>query len=542
VEFREVHLRRSKTARAVTIICMFTCIFSSIVDLDPALAFSQGFGDGAFDAIRPIALACGPIIGHGQVWEPSSKGSILAGLGKNHPVQVPRDEWDDGIWRDAASYARDESNGVYDAWPCDPFVASLYNEQEVVDYVALKSVAKAKRYMSEYASYIVAGLQRVNRQLRAKLKVKVEILKLGKPPRVIHEFDGGETVMAHSWALPLEAFIKSRLSWKGLATRDKWKPVAAAVDRFGGDCYVVCLDDVARDGNTIGPDFSALQVLLTRLGLDLHREGHLARLLRRGVYLTTAIGTVLSPVQRLLSGASFTSGMNWVTSRFVWWRICRWMGLHSSEYVVICEGDDNVGVICGRAYRRRRLHRVLTEEWIRSAGLRCGKRLKVEAMGWQRDGVAWPCVGGKAVFADGRWKFMPSWDRALIKAGWAINYDWQSYRHAGGRITARAWALNDRFDGVPVFWQYARAVAAYAEVFGQCPIFDDDESRKKDEEGWAGGLAASPDDHSRLCYAIAYGVGVGDQLLLESVIGDAVKDGDWTRDLTREFHDIASRE
>lgn len=511
------------------------------MSVDPILKLSQGFHEPNYAVEKPTALACGPIIGHGQIWEPTDKGSILAGLAKNHPAQVPERYWDPEIWHDARSYAAAESNGRYDAHPCDGFHSSLFSEQDVMDYVAIKSPSKAKRYMEEFIRYVSSGTGVINDVLVGKLKVKVEVLKLGKPPRVIHEFDGGETIMAHSWALPLEAFIKTRLSWKGLATRDKWRPIAKAVEHFNGDCYVVCLDDVARDGNTISPDFCALQHVLENLGLNMSRDGYGERLWRAGIVLATVLGRVISPLRRLLSGASYTSAMNWCTSRFLWYRLRKWLGLHRLDIIVICEGDDNVAVIRGRAYRRLGLRDSLTPDWIHTAGLRCGKNLKVEAMGWFAENTCWPCVGGNAVFHDGGWKFSPSIDRALIKAGWAVNHDWASLKHISGRVTARAWALNDRFDGVPIFWQYARVTAAYAEALGCGPIFDSDETHKFEEEGWDGGLASEPDDHSRQCYAVAYGVDIGTQLLLESLLADCITDQDYTRDLTREFSDLLGR-
>jgi len=466
--------------------------------------------------------------------------SFRAGLAKNHAAQVPELQWDDSIASDAERYAAAEAADLYDAMGTGTVRRySLLTTQEVAWHVAEKSPSKSKRYVQAFVDYIRSGTSRFSNRQSAVLKVKVEMLKAGKPPRVIHDFDSGETVLAHAWAMVLEKFIRTRPSWKGLKTAEKWFPLEAAVGLFAHDCYIVCLDDVARDCNTIRHDFMALSHLLRLLGVDMIREGHLHRLLRRGIKLFTPFGWVLSPIMRLFSGASFTSSMNFVTSRFFWYRLRRWLGLRTSDIVVICEGDDTIAVIRGNSYRRLHLDTVLNDAWVAAAGLRCGKVLKVEQMGWFGDGTAWPAVGGKIVFCDGVWSFLPDLGRAYIKAGWAINHDFVSARVMAGRITARSWALNDRFNGVPIFWAYARVVAAHAASLGAKPLFDSDEDFNRFEEGWSGGLASGPTDSARKAYAVAYGVGIGNQLLLESLLFKCIDDSDFTRDLTVEFRDLA---
>lgn len=521
---------------------MLSCLYTDVVTLDPNLKFSQSFDCTFPTGPRFAALACGPVIGFGQVWDSLDLGSIRAGLAKNHAAQVPDEEWDLHIGFDAQRYARAEAEGVYDALGEGVlYKGSLLSTPEVV-LTASWAPSKCKRYMDAFVDFIRSGTSLINRRQAALLKVKVEMLKAGKPPRVIHDFDSGETVLAHSWAMVLEKFIRTRLSWKGLKTRDKWKPLATAVAHFSNDCYIVCLDDVARDCNTITPDFWALTWFLEYIGVDMHREGHFSRLMRLGIKLFTPFGVVVSPLRRLFSGASYTSGMNWCTSRFLWYRLRRWLLLKRTDIIVICEGDDNIAIIRGSAYRSRKLGSVLTDKWVERAGRRCGKVLKVEAMGWFGPGTAWPAVGGKIVFHQGDWCFLPDYSRAIIKAGWAINYDWQSFSVMAGRVTARSWALNERFDGVPLFWAYARVVAAYAVTLGADPIFESDELFAKDEAEWDGSLAGPPTDACREAYALAYGVGVGNQLLLEQLLHDCAAAGDFTRDLTVEFRDLARPE
>lgn len=466
----------------------------------------------------------------------------MAGLAKNHADQVPEECWDPHLFSLAELYARAEVGGYYDAITAPASEQyHLLSEQEVLDWVSEKSPSRGRRYTRDFVEYTAAGMCDIMRKLRAKLKVKSEILKLGKPPRVIHDFDPGETVLAHAWAVPLERFIKTRLSWKGLKSHEKWIPFAVATAHFGGDCYIVCLDDIARDANTIPSDFCALTYLLLLLGIDIKREGHMARLWRMGVSLVTKMGGLVSKLIRLFSGASFTSGMNWCTSRFMWYCILRWVGLSHNEAIVVAEGDDNFCVIEGAAARRLRLDELLTEDFIASLGLRLGKRLKVEAKGWFTDGTAWPAVGGMTVCLDGQWAFMPALDRAIIKAGWALNNDWASYKTVAGRVTARSWALNDRFSGVPIFWAYARAVEAYAVHLGAKPIFDAEEEYHRSEFGWSGGLASPPSILARRMYELAFGVDCGNQLILEDLLFASVADGDFTRDLTLEFRDLACR-
>lgn len=519
---------------------MYSSLYLGESDLS-GLKLGRNWGVNSDSSVRPIAVACGPVIGHGQVWEPLHRGSIEAGLAKNHASQITSGLRAD-VYELAKHHAWLEFTGKYDALSVPASQYSLMSDGEVLDWVHDKDPSRGARYQRDYLDYVLSKFGTYTYDLVTKLKVKVEILKLGKPPRVIHDLDPGETVLAHAWAIPFENFIKTRLSWKGLRTTDKWVPFATATAYFGGDCFIICLDDVARDCNTQGHDFYALAYLLSYLGIDMQREGHLRRLFRAGAYLITVIGGVTSPVWRLLSGASYTSGMNWNTSRFLWTHLRTRLGIRRRDIIVVAEGDDNFAVIRGSVARSLRLDSILSESRVSSLGREVGKVLKIEKLGWFGPDTWWPAVGGRSVYSHDKWAFLPDQGRAFIKAGWAISHDFASFTALAGRITARSWALNERFDRVPVFWAYARVVAAYSAHLGAPPLFDSDESRKRDELGWDGGLACAPDDIVRHMYFVAYGVGVGDQLILEDLLFSAMRDGDYTRDLTLEFRDIACRE
>lgn len=508
------------------------------VDRD-GLKFHKGFCNDYLAQQRLGAVACGPIIGHGVYWDPKCYYSVLAGINKNHAEQVSDVDMSHDLHSLSVVYAESEVNGHYDAISV-PHTTPLHllSEDDVISFVAEKSPAKARRYMAGFIEYISGGYP--TGRARCKLKVKPEILKLGKSPRVIHDFDVGETVMAHSWAIMLEKFVKTTLCWKGLSTAQKCLPFKTAFDHFNGDCFVVCLDDEARDSNTKRINFVTLTMLLTCLGIIL-TTGHLFRLWRVGVGLLTLFGKVWSKDMRLLSGVSYTSSMNWVTSRFMWYCIMHWLGVSYKDYIVCADGDDNFAAIRGSVVRLLDLSSVFTEEKLRHFGLKLGKRLKLEKAGWMVDGTSWPAVGGESVYLSGEWGFMPSQSRSIIKAGWALNNDWDSFKAVAGRIAARAWALNDRFDGIPIWWAYARVVASYSEHLGAPPIFDSDEEYLKSEQGWTGGLAKEPTVQQREMYSVAFGVDCGSQLLCEQLLFDAMRRGDYTADLTLEFRDLLCR-
>jgi len=539
VDFVTICLRSKSTTAVERFVVMLTTLHPEVAVDREGLKFHRGFRNDNISQQRLGAVACGPIVGHGVYWDPKNYYSVLAGINKNHADQVDDSELSHDLEDLSSAYAEAEVNGHYDALS-KPHKTPLHllSEDEVISSVAEKSPAKARRYLAGFIDYISGGYP--TGRARCKLKVKPEILKLGKSPRVIHDFDVGETVMAHSWAILLEWFIKTTSCWKGLKTALKYLPFKVAVDHFDGDCYGVCLDDEARDSNTKKINFLTLTMLLTCLGIIL-TPGHLFRLWRVGVSLLTLFGRVWSRHMRLLSGVSYTSSMNWVTSRFMWFCIMYWLGVSYRDYIVSADGDDNFAIIRGRVVRTLKLERYFTEARLKKFGLRLGKRLKLEKAGWVVDGTSWPAVGGESVFLNGDWCFMPSQSRSIIKAGWALNNDWDSYKAVAGRVTARSWALNDRFDGVPIWWAYARVVAAYSQHLGAAPIFDSDEDHQRSEQGWDGGLAREPTVLQREMYAVAFGVDCGNQLLCEQLLFDAMRRGDFTADLTLEFRDLLCR-
>jgi len=540
VHFAKYSLWDKTKRRMFEFVVMYSSIYPKVEELSSAVKLGRGFGDDGVAAPRFCAVACGPVVGHGVFWEPRHFNSVLAGINKNHAEQVAECWLSDDLLQLAQDYAHAEACGTYDALsrpyqsPC-----SLLSEDEVIAIVALKSPSKARRYLADFTEYISSFI--CSGRAKCKLKVKPEILKLGKSPRVIHDLDSGETVLAHSWAILLEMWIKTTLCWKGLRTNQKCVPFCDACQHFNNDCYLVCLDDEARDSNTLRINFVVLCMLLEALGIHI-RGVYFRCLMRAGVVLVTCFGIVISPFIRLKSGVSYTSGMNYVTSRFDWFCILYWLEVPVSAYIVCAEGDDNFACIEGNIVRRLGLESCFGTDQLRMFGLKLGKRLKMEKQGWLRDGTSWPAVGGDSVYLAADWGFIPSLPRCLIKAGWAINNDWESFKVVAGRVSARAWALNDRFDRVPIWWAYARVVAAYAAHLGCPPIFDADEEYQREDQCWSGGLANEPSVLQRRMYEVAFGVGCGNQLICESLLLQCISDQDYTRDLTREFGALLCRD
>jgi len=488
---------------------------------------------------RPIAIACGPVIGCGQIWEPEDYGSIMAGVAKNHPDQVPVDELHPDLFAIIADYLILEISGKYDAmgdgclWTADPLPVN-----SVLAHVAEKNPAKARRYFEKYLDWVAHEEPWSRSHHEALIKVKVEMLKWGKVPRVITDFHSACTVIAHQFSIPLEKFLKTRVSWKGLKLRDKWKPVAALAARFNYDVYMLFLDDVARDGNTMAHDLVVFVCLLVMAGTMTGGDDvdTVSIIILAGIWARTSVGQLWSCLIRLFSGASYTSCMNFVTSRALWHFIRFLLGLTPMEFAVACEGDDNAGAICGEAFRSKGL--ALDESVVAGLGRQYGKILKIEAHGWLLPRTAWPCVGGHAVYlGEYVWRFIPSVSRAVIKAGWSVCYDF-GHKSCVGRVTARAWALNDRFCHIPIFWVYSHVVAGYAAALGGSPVFDREEQFLMEEEGWDGTLALPPDDHYRDAFHVVTGVCPAQQAVVERRLKEVLLAGDWLADLTPLFEDL----
>lgn len=538
------HQPKNKRARVKKFVVLMSTLYTEKVSLDKCVRMNYFSSPDAWFAVpRPIAVACGPIIGCGQVWETGHAGSILAGVAKNHADQVPETEWSSRLFSLANEYAKEEALGFYDAAGTgERYFTHAWSSQEVLDNIALVNPTKSRRYGEAHDLHLrvftfVEGMCK-----KAVIKVKREMLKWGKPPRVITEFESGETVEAHQYAMPLEKFIKTRLSWKGLKTSDKCTPFRVACELFDNDCYIVCLDDVARDSNTTWMDLMRYALLLAWLGI--WGTGQTFNMMfRRGVRGRTLVGILMSLLYRLFSGESDTSGRNWTTSRAMWSFLRRHMGLTRMDFVAVCEGDDNFAALKGAAVRELGLEALFTDEYFIKLGRLFGKVLKVEKQGWLRDRTAWPAVGGDSVYLDGLWSFIPSQSRGIIKAGWAISTDFGSYASMAGRVTARAWALNDRYDGVPIFWAYARVVAAHAASLKVKALFDSDELFLLGEEGWTGDLAAKPTLTQRDAYFVATGLDCGVQTFLEKTLLILIEREDYCADLTHLFSEFVwSRE
>jgi len=103
--------------------------------------------------------------------------------------------------------------------------------------------------------------------------------------------------------------------------------------------------------------------------------------------------------------------------------------------------------------------------------------------------------------------------------------------------------LNDRYDGVPVFWAYARLVAAHAVSLNVKPLFDSDEIFLMGEQAWTGDLASGPTLTQRDAYFVATGLDCGVQVFLEKTLLKLIEREDYCADLTHLFSEFVwSRE
>jgi len=478
----------------------------------------------------------GPILGGGVLWEPNCEASLLAGIRKNHADQIPLCErmTDAEFQSHRDWFVRAFVSGECDARHKIEFRAQHLSVYDVLAHVAIKDPAKARRYWDEYLDHFKRIVYSSNRH-KGKLKVKVEILKWGKMPRVIVDFGGYYVVLGHSFAIPLERHLKVLNGWKGLKVKDKWIPLANIAAKFHYDVFLALTDDTARDCNTIDRDFLIfIDVLIASGCLVEGSEAHLF-LLRVGLSATTVAGNLRSLLVRLFSGTSFTSSMNFVTSYGWLTFFARHLGFVPEEFMCAAEGDDTAIGFCGAAFRR--LSPDVSEANVIRLGRMYAKDMKIEKFGWLLPGTAWPCVGGHAVYISGTtWRYVPSVSRAMIKAGYSISYEFTSGRSFIGRIKARADSLNDRFDTIPVFWAYAAVVSAYAATFPGSSDRTAEENFELYEHHWEGQAAGPPDHLDRIAFEIVTGVSPGSQIIIEEQLLDCIKCRDWHRDLTSLFH------
>jgi hypothetical protein len=470
----------------------------------------------------------------------------MAAMAKNHatPVDVALRATDDELKDFTEWFLAGMLTGAIGASTHKPMQGEPMTPEEVLACVAERSPAQAKKYAIAYeASFDRTTHDRIDSSgpVDAVAIVKKEILKAPadsetqqRLPRLVHSFDSAFIVYFHTFAMPAEAWLKNApFAWKGLPVRLKWVPIANMAEALEYRCGIICLDCKSRDANTVPHDFYCFTRLMLAAGWLV--EGSLPhKLLQRGIIkLRHKAGVARSTCRRLWSGVSYTSIMNFFTTckmiKYLAWTL----ELPDHAFAAACEGDDSAVAVAESHWDLVR--DFVTSDQLSVTFAKLGKDVKLECAAALVPRTAFPVVGGFAVYMGyGEWSFIPSWDRAVIKAGFA-SIDEPSYANIAGRIKARADALNDRFDEVPVFWAYARVVAEYAATFNVTPEYTNEELFELKEHGWTGRLAQAPSDLQRDAFSVVTGIDHAAQVVIEEELHACAVSRDYTRDLTYLF-------
>lgn len=489
---------------------------------------------------RLCLLYTGPIFNErGQVWETLHVANLWAAAAKNLAEQVPSQERSAGD-EYRADFLDELVNGRMDAigllgWE-EAFTEDLpLTVEDVLAHVAIKSPAKAAAYQAAITAWLHGDAPELGPaddvgydKWVGEVFVKCEYLKAGKAPRLIFNALQKDIVLAHMIIIRFERWAKAnRLTFKGLVTEDRWRPIAAMADRLGETMWLLMLDCTARDGNVTREDLLMFRDLLVRLNmlevgdqlwLMLGREGMEAK--GKWAYIDTAIA-------RLHSGVSFTSILNMVVSWFGHYVLARECGFSRLEWCSVAEGDDGAVGVSQEAARK--LNSCPLGELVERVGRKVGKRWKIESWGpWLVGGH--PIVGSLVGWCGGRgWSFPGP--RLLFRGCVVVGFDLDSPTAAAGRVKARAQALRDRCDGMPIGFMLARHVSALAAyLLGKEVRTSEQEYDHRLYKTHVSDVRA-PDLDTRLAYEHVTGCPVGLQLQLEMLIGAATRSRAWNADL-----------
>lgn len=465
---------------------------------------------------RPAGAAVGPVLSWPSVYDPRSAEAELGAMGKNLGEQVQEKPGPVGLWM--VVFLMHFAAGAFDAC-CFSLGRTPSSPQEVIAAAYLRSGAKGRQY-SEAFRWFYDGVGFCKAVVVytvchvSSMFVKVEALASGKPPRMIFNPLTWEVVVSLESTRPAEGWMKQeRVTFKGVQTADKWKPIAEAALKVnaGFDVWILCLDDTGRDSNTVAHDFTIFECVLAILGCLtimtaqlLQRVGFRAKMNNfklRGDWVS------------LLSGSSWTSVMNYFTSMFMLFCVAVfYLDLPFSDFYCLAEGDDSALILSGE--RVRGLLQTTTlfdEEGIAGFGLKLRKRLKIESFREFYHPEGHPIVGGVAAFSCEGSFYHPSWKRFELKTSWALSFMICSEKVYLSRLQSRSLCLNDRFDGVPIMWAYARRVAIVAQRLGGRALLDSDELFTY------GGIevAYEPSMASRISFSTVYGINVSRQLAME---------------------------
>lgn len=410
---------------------------------------------------RQMGFFAGLVLWDPVIYDTKSVANFIAAVNKN---LAPQHE--DGKVHDSAIemmrrfVVEETSSGIDIMTPSAEISPLKWTKDEVVDNARAKGLTrKADKYEkaipeSEGQSH---AMETKNRWV-GECFVKFEALKPGKPPRLIFNARAADVLKGRTVNSAFEEWMHRYPSVKGLATQDKWKPVRDVHEALGGDTWMLCLDDTARDAHTNRADFNRFKATLNAIGLSdetffgmLDRSGFVSRY-KVGVVTKAMIS---SKKTSLLSGCDFTSCMNYNTTRFNAYYLAHKLGLRKNDWGVVAEGDD-----CVIAIRKSAMPDFMftvTETLIKNIGLELGKHWKIESMGSYDKDLGHPFVGGTVVYSQANWWFFPSTTRMRLKSTVVLSSH-RDEKQLRERLTARAEALRDRFSCTPLGYSIAKFV------------------------------------------------------------------------------------
>lgn len=461
---------------------------------------------------KVLGFDCGPRFGNGVLYDVKSTANLIAAAGKNLQAQVPEVYWDQNIRTLHLEFIEDLLAGELDAWRGTtnnvPFRPATF--AEVVAAAFARSGKKGRNYLQGVADLTGRhALKHLRPFWTTRPMVKFEVLsgkthqKDAKAPRLINNTPTSDVVRGRTSSLHFDAWMKrNRPTVKGKSTADK----LSDLDRLNtliGHSYVLGIDDTARDANVTTNDFALYRDLLSALGF---MTPEMEVMLKREGFVGHANGTFISGKwTSLLSGVDFTSALNMVVSWFGGWYLCKKvLGLKSSDWGILAEGDDQLILMRGRKTP-------FDQEDIAAVGRRLAKVWKIESQGWPEDQHAF--IGGNVTKFRGKWHYVPSPKRMFLKSTIALCPFGTSRKEMISRLKARALALSDRYSHIPIGWAIAEKVSSFANTFSGKARFT-----REEEFVYTGTILRAPDQTARLVYQACTGITVDQQLRCEDII------------------------
>jgi hypothetical protein len=451
---------------------------------------------------------CGPILADAVVFDTTCRINAIAAAGKNLAAQVPASNLLPNIMTLIDEYVEATFTTGIDAWgPGIPYQRP-YSLTEIISLAGLRSGKKRKQYEDGVKDLLERGLQADKWRLQGI--TKLEPLECGKGVRLVNNPPTSDVVAGRTSSAAMDDYAHTRASIKG-RDRKKKAELFAEVHTLLGDCYLVGVDDTARDANTVEHDFACYAKVLERLGA---RTQYTDVLLKRQGFLTRAKGVMFKGTWKsLLSGVDFTSIMNVNTTWFLAWYLCKLWGLPREAWVVIGEGDDMVIAIAASHFG---MVPSLSTDYLSTVGLGLRKVLKLEGISTSWAGPGIDFVGGSFIYDGGVWWNFPKPKRMFLKATIACGRDITSTKVANARLKARALAMADRFSGIPIGWAIAASIERHASRVRGRVLFT-----REEEFSFQGVANQPPSCGSREAYSRCFGISVATQLTLEHIILNA---------------------